>query len=340
MSKKILILDNVDEVCAKKFTERGFSVNQPNKLSESELNEIVGDYHGMVVRSATTVTEELLSHAKHLEVIGRAGVGVDNIDIPAATAKGILVMNTPDGNTISTAEHTCGMILSLARNIPEAVQRVKSGGWDRKTFMGTEVHGKKLGIIGLGKIGSEVARRMKIFGMDILAFDPFATHEQASELGIELTSLDAVLGNSDFLSVHTPLTDKTKDLISVKNADKLKKGIRIVNCARGGIYKEEDLLELVDSGIVAGIALDVYSQEPPTKEIYEMLKHPRIISTPHLGASTEEAQEKVAQQIAEQMADALENKNYKGSLNGKSIALLSNKMSIPTSNWLKNLAIW
>jgi D-3-phosphoglycerate dehydrogenase / 2-oxoglutarate reductase len=325
MSKKILILDNVDEVCANKFTERGFSVNQPNKLSEGELNEIIGDYHGLVVRSATTVTEELLSHAKHLEVIGRAGVGVDNIDIPAATAKGILVMNTPDGNTISTAEHTCGMILSLARNIPEAVHRVKSGGWDRKTFMGTEVHGKKLGIIGLGKIGSEVARRMKMFGMDILAFDPFATHEQASEMGIELTDLDTVLGNSDFLSVHTPLTDKTKDMISVKNADKLKKGIRIVNCARGGIYKEEDLVELVDSGIVAGIALDVYSQEPPTKEIYEMLKHPRIISTPHLGASTEEAQEKVALQIAEQMADALENKNYKGSLNGKSIALLSNK---------------
>lgn len=324
MSSKILILDNVDPVCAETFKQRGFSVDQSGKLSESELYGIIGDYQGLVVRSATTVTPELLSHAKNLEVIGRAGVGVDNINISAATEKGILVMNTPDGNTISTAEHTCGMILSLARNIPEAVHRVKSGGWDRKMFMGTEVHGKKLGIIGLGKIGSEVARRMNMFGMDILAFDPFATHEQASDLGVELTDLDTVLGTSDFLSVHTPLTEKTKDMISVKNADKLKKGIRIVNCARGGIYKEEDLLELVDSGVVAGIALDVYSHEPPTKELYEILKHPRIISTPHLGASTDEAQEKVALQIAEQMADALENKSYKGSLNGKSIALLSN----------------
>lgn len=329
MAYKILILDNVDPVCAKKFEDRGFIVDQHNKLPEEELFKKIGNYHGMVVRSGTTVCKNLLSHANTLEVIGRAGVGVDNIDIKAATTKGVLVMNTPDGNTISTAEHTCGLILSLARNIPEAVQRVKGGGWDRKKFMGTEVHGKTLGIIGLGKIGSEVARRMKVFGMNVLAFDPFATHDQAAELEIELTDLDTVLGNSDFLSVHTPLTEKTKNMISLKNSDKLKKGIRIVNCARGGIYKEEDLVDLVDSGIVAGIALDVYTEEPPSATLYEILKHPRIISTPHLGASTEEAQEKVALQIADQMADALESKSYKGSLNGRSIALLSNKDVLP-----------
>lgn len=325
MSFKVLLLDNVDPVCADVFGERGIEADVPGKLTDEELFDRIGDYHGMVVRSGTTVTEELLSHAKNLKVIGRAGVGVDNIDIPAATAKGVLVMNTPDGNTISTAEHTCGMILALARNIPNAVSKVKSGGWDRKKYMGTEVHGKKLGIVGLGKIGSEVARRMAAFGMVVYAFDPFSTHEHAQEIGAELVELDELLGMVDFLSVHTPLTDKTRDMISLQNADKLKKGIRLVNCARGGIFNENDILELLDKEIVAGVALDVYSQEPPSEEVYKMLADDRVVSTPHLGASTEEAQEKVAQQIAEQMADALENKNYKGSLNGKSIALLTNK---------------
>ena len=325
MSKKILLLDNVNPLCASEFIARGFEAEQPPKMELDELKKVIGEYSGMVVRSATTVDADLLSHAKNLEVIGRAGVGVDNIDIEAATAHGVLVMNTPDGNTISTAEHTCGMILALSRNIPEAVSKVKSGGWDRKKFMGTEVHGKKLGIIGLGKIGSEVALRMKIFGMDIIAYDPFATHEHAEELGVELVDLDTLLGQVDYLTVHTPLTDKTKGIISLENSDKLKKGMRLVNCARGGIYKEEDLTDLIDQGYIAGIALDVYSQEPPTEGLYEILKHPKIICTPHLGASTEEAQEKVAVQIAQQMADALEKKNFKGSLNSKSISLLTNK---------------
>lgn len=325
MSKKILLLDNVNPLCADVFKERGMEADQPANLDRDGVKKIIGNYHGIVVRSATTVDADLLKEAKHLEVIGRPGVGVDNIDIPAATERGVLVMNTPDGNTISTAEHTCGMILALSRNIPQAVSRVKEGGWDRKKFMGTEVHGKKLGIIGLGKIGSEVADRMTAFGMKIYAYDPFATREHAESLGVELMDLDALLGEVDYLTVHTPLTEKTKGIISSKSAGKIKKGMRLINCARGGIFTEEDLPELLESGVIGGVALDVYSQEPPTEEVYKMLAHPKVICTPHLGASTEEAQEKVAEQIAEQMADALEQKDYKGSLNSKSISLLTNK---------------
>ncbi len=325
MSFKVLLLDNVDPLCAKVFDERGIEAHKKTDLSGEELHETVKDYDGIVVRSATTVSPELLKSAEKLKVVGRAGVGVDNIDIPAATARGILVMNTPDGNTISTAEHTCGMILALSRNIPQSVEKVKAGGWDRKKYMGTEVHGKTLGIVGLGKIGVEVTKRMQQFGMEVKAYDPFASVEKAESLGIELVELDELLGISDFISVHTPLTEKTKGLISMKNAGKLKKGVRLINCARGGIYEEADMIPLIEEGYVDGIAVDVYSQEPPTEEIYEMLKHPKIISTPHLGASTEEAQEKVAEQIAHQMADALEKKSFKGSLNGKSISLITNK---------------
>lgn len=325
MSFKVLLLDGVDPICGDIFKERGIETDQPGKLTEEELFSRIGDYDGMVVRSATTVTPELLEKASKMKVVGRAGVGVDNINIPASTAKGVLVMNTPDGNTISTAEHTCGMIIALSRNIPTAVATVKGGGWNRKAYMGTEVHGKTLGIVGLGKIGSEVAKRMAAFGMEIQAFDPFSTQEYAQSIGVNLVELDELLGSSDYLTVHTPLTEKTKGMVSLKNKDKLKKGIRLVNCARGGIYEEADLPGLLDEGIVGGAALDVYSNEPPSEDLYKVLAHPGIICTPHLGASTEEAQEKVAEQIAAQMADALENKNYKGSLNGKSISLLTNK---------------
>lgn len=324
MSFNVLLLDNVDPVCGDIFKERGINADQPPKMELDELKKIIGNYEAIVVRSATTVDEDLLKHAKNLKIIGRAGVGVDNIDIPAATQKGVLVMNTPDGNTISTAEHTCGMIIALARNIPQSVEKVKGGGWDRKKYMGTEVHGKTLGIVGLGKIGTEVALRMKGFGMDIYAYDPFTTQDHAKDIGVKLVELDELLGVTDFLTVHTPLTEKTKNMISLENAEKLKPGMRLVNCARGGIYKEEDLPELIDKQIIAGVALDVYTNEPPTEELYEVLKNPAIICTPHLGASTEEAQEKVAVQIASQISDALENKNYKGSLNSKSISLLTN----------------
>jgi D-3-phosphoglycerate dehydrogenase / 2-oxoglutarate reductase len=329
MPFQVLLLDSVDPVCAEVFKSRGIQADQPGKISAAELKKIIGNYDAIVVRSSTAVSGDLLKHANKLKVIGRAGVGVDNIDVPAATSKGVLVMNTPDGNTISTAEHTCGMILSLARNIPEAVSRVKGGGWDRKSFMGMEVHGKILGIVGLGKIGSEVAIRMKQFGMGIYAYDPFTTHNHAKELGVELVDLDKLLEVSDFLTVHTPLTEKTRGLISLENGSKIKKGMKLVNCARGGIYKEDDLVTLLEKGVITGAALDVYTSEPPTPELYKILKHPDIICTPHLGASTEEAQEKVALQIAEQISDALEKKGYKGSLNGKSIALLTNKDAQP-----------
>lgn len=325
MPFKILLSDNVDPVCEQVFTARGMEAVRKTDLSKEELFDEIPEYDGIVVRSSTTVSTDLVKAAKKLKVIGRAGVGVDNIDIPAATAGGILVMNTPDGNTVSTAEHTCGMILALARNIPQSVQRVKAGGWDRKKYMGSEVYGKTLGIIGLGKIGSEVARRMQEFDMQVIAYDPFSSTDKADRLGVELVELDTLLGDSDFITVHTPLTEKTKGLISMQNAGKLKKGVRLINCARGGIYEESDLVKMIEQGFVDGIALDVYSEEPPGDELRALLEHPRIICTPHLGASTEEAQEKVAEQIAKQMADALEGKSYKGSLNGKSIALTANK---------------
>ncbi|HLR33047.1 MAG TPA: phosphoglycerate dehydrogenase, partial [Fodinibius sp.] len=325
MSFSILILDNVDPLAEEVFKERGIEVTRNHNLSGEALYSEIKNYDGIVVRSSTTVSPDVLQAAEKLKVVGRAGVGVDNINIEAATARGVLVMNTPDGNTISTAEHTCGMILAIARNIPQSVQKVKSGGWGRKKYMGTEVHNKTLGVIGLGKIGGEVARRMQEFGMSIKAYDPFASVEKANSLNAELLDLDELLGTADFLTVHTPLTEKTKGLVSMDNADKLKKGVFLINCARGDIYKEDDLLQLIEEGYVAGVAVDAYSTEPPTRELYKILKHPNIISTPHLGASTEEAQEKVAEQIAHQMADALEQKSFKGSLNGKSIALTTNK---------------
>lgn len=325
MSFKILLADNVDPVCEEVFSDRGIEAVRKTGLSKEELFDEIPAYDGIVVRSSTKITPDLIDAAENLKVIGRAGVGVDNIDIPAATARGVLVMNTPDGNTISTAEHTCGMILALARNIPKSVATVKAGGWDRKKYMGSEVYSKTLGVIGLGKIGAGVALRMKEFGMHIKAYDPFASEEKADRLGVELVEMDELLGSSDFITVHTPLTKKTEGLISLENADKLKKGVRLINCARGGIYKEEDLLEMLEQGYVSGLALDVYSQEPPGENMKALLEHPDVVCTPHLGASTEEAQEKVAEQIARQMADALEGNDYIGSLNGKSIALTTNK---------------
>ncbi len=325
MLYKVLICDNVDPLCEQVFKEREIETVKKTDLSQEELIEEIPGYDGIVVRSGTKVTKKVLEAASNLKVVGRAGVGVDNIDIEAATANGVIVMNTPDGNTISTAEHTCGMILSLSRNIPIAVNKVKNGGWDRKKFKGTEVNGKSLGIVGLGKIGAEVAQRMQAFGMNVKAYDPYATEEKADELSVELMELDELTGQVDYLTVHTPLTEKTKGLISKDNADKLKKGIRLINCARGGIIEEGDLTDMIEDGIVEGVALDVYTEEPPNDDIYKMLQHPKIIGTPHLGASTEEAQAKVAEQVARQMADAFENKSYKGSLNGKSISLSTNK---------------
>ncbi len=322
---RVLLLDSVDPVSAEILKERNIKGIIKPKLSKEELYSELKNVHGIVVRSATQVDEELLKAAPNLKVIGRAGVGVDNIDIPAATKRGVLVMNTPDGNTISTAEHACGLILSLVRNIPNAVASLKAGRWDRKKYLGTEVHGKTLGIVGLGKIGSSVATRMLAFGMNVIGFDPYMTKERAADLGIKLVDMDELLSSSDIITVHTPLTEKTKGMISKANAGKLKKGVRLVNCARGGIFEEGDLLELLNDGTIAELALDVYAKEPPEASLQELLDHPNVVCTPHLGASTEEAQEKVAVQIAHQIADALELKDFKGSINGKSIALSTNR---------------
>lgn len=318
---KVLLLDGIDPVSKAILEKRGIQADLISKIEKDELFKIIGNYDGVVVRSATKINADILAIATNLKVVGRAGVGVDNIDINAATEKGVLVMNTPDGNTISTAEHTCGLILSLVRNIPNAVESLKSGRWDRKKYLGSEVHGKTLGVIGLGKIGASVAVRMKVFGMRILGYDPYMTHERARELGIELCDLDVVLGESDIITVHTPLTEKTKGMVSKENAHKLKRGVKLVNCARGGIFAEEDLLDLINDGTVSELALDVYSVEPPEEHLNDLLRHPSVVCTPHLGASTEEAQEKVAVQIAHQIADALEQKDFKGSINGKSVAL-------------------
>lgn len=325
MAYKVLLLDGIDASCKDILEARGVQADLEPKLAGEELLARINDYDGIVVRSATKVNETLLKAAPNLKVVGRAGVGVDNIDIPMATKMGVLVMNTPDGNTISTAEHTCGLIMSLARNIPNAVNSLKNGAWDRKKYTGSELSGKVLGIVGLGKIGSGVAERMKSFGMEIVAFDPFTTHDRAQEMGVKLVDIDELLGVSDFITVHTPLTDRTKGLVSRANAGKLKKGVRLVNCARGGIFEEADLVGLLDDGIIGGVALDVYSVEPPDATFDALLKHPAVVCTPHLGASTEEAQEKVAVHIAQQIADTLELKSFKGTLNGKAIALSTNK---------------
>lgn len=325
MNYKALLLDGVNPVCGEILKNRGFEVTEKSKMPADELEQVIGEYDAMVVRSATKVTADLLSKAKKMRIIGRAGVGVDNIDLDAATRFGVLVMNTPDGNTISTAEHTCGMILAMSRNIPAAVASLKEGRWDRKKYLGTEVYGKTLGIVGLGKIGSAVAARMKAYGMNVIGYDPFTTHERADEMGVEMMEIDEILSSADYLTVHTPLTEQTKGLISLKNADKIKPGMRLINCARGGIFEEKDLVPLIEKGVIKAVALDVYSEEPPSEELNEILQHPAIICTPHLGASTQEAQGKVAEQIASQISDAIEEKGFEGSLNGKSIALSTNK---------------
>jgi D-3-phosphoglycerate dehydrogenase / 2-oxoglutarate reductase len=324
MAYKVLLLDGIESICKEILNSRGIEALEAPKLAGQELLDTIGQYDGVVVRSATKVNETLLKAAPNLRVVGRAGVGVDNIDIPMATKMGVLVMNTPDGNTISTAEHTCGLILSLARSIPNAVSSLKNGAWDRKKYTGSELHNKTLGVIGLGKIGSGVATRMLAFGMNVVAYDPFTSHEKAQELGVKLADIDEVLAQADFLTVHTPLTEKTKGLVSKANAGKLKKGVRLVNCARGGIFEEADLVDLLNDGTIGAVALDVYSVEPPDASFAELLAHPKVVCTPHLGASTEEAQEKVAEQIAVQIADTLELKSFKGTLNGKAIALSTN----------------
>ena len=310
---KILISDPIEQSCVDILTREGFQVDAKPGIPPEEIKRIIPDYAALLVRSGTKVTADIISEAKAMKVIGRAGAGVDNIDVEAASRRGIIVMNTPGGNTISTAEHTVSMLLSLSRNIPQANMSLVAGKWERKKFMGTEIMGKTLGIIGMGKIGREVASRCRAFGMTVIGFDPVLANDVASKLGVELVTLDEVYRRSDFITVHTPLTEETKGILNEKTFKQCKKGVRVINCARGGIIDETALLDALNSGHVAGAALDVFVIEPPTSN--PLLQHPHVIATPHLGASTEEAQEKVAIQIAEQVADALHDRGISGAVN-------------------------
>jgi len=302
---KILVSDPLSEEGLKILKEiKEFQVDVKTELKPEALKEIIKDYDGLVVRSATKVTRDVIGQAVKLKVIGRAGVGLDNVDLEAATQKGIIVMNTPGGNTISTAEHTVSMILALSRNIPQANSSTKKGEWKRSKFMGVELYGKTLGIVGLGRIGSEVARRALSFGMRVLAYDPFLSREVAEKLGIEVVDLNDLFARSEYITVHTPLTEETRHMISKAQFALMKKGVRIVNCARGGIIDEEALVNAIKEGKVAGAAMDVFEKEPLSPDS-ELLKLDSVIATPHLGASTEEAQVNVAIEVAEIVRDAL-----------------------------------
>jgi D-3-phosphoglycerate dehydrogenase / 2-oxoglutarate reductase len=322
--KKILISDSVDEKCTEILKSAGFSVDYKNDFSKDELLNAISDYNALIVRSSTQVDAELIEKMQSMEVIGRAGAGVDNIDVKAATRKGILVMNTPGGNTISAAEHTIALILAASRKIPQANISLHLKKWDRKRFQGSELFGKTLALIGLGKIGKEVAIRAKAFGMKIISFDPIVSAESVSDLDIQLVSLDEIWKNADVISVHTPLNDKTKNLISYNELSKCKTSVVIINCARGGIVNEKDLLKGLKEGKVSAVGLDVFETEPPDFGL-GLIQHPAVVSTPHLGASTEEAQQKVAVQIAEQIVGYFNIGSPDGAVNASSFKEISNE---------------
>lgn len=303
MAPRVLISDKLSPRAEEIFTNRGVDFDVKVGLDKSELADIIGGYEGLAVRSATKVTEKIVAAADNLKVVARAGIGVDNIDIPAATARGIIVMNTPFGNSITTAEHAISLMLALARQIPTADASTQAGKWEKSAFMGVEVTGKTLGIIGCGNIGSISADRALGLRMKVIAYDPFLSNERAVEIGVEKVDLDDLLARADFISLHTPLTDKTRNIIDAKALEKTKKGVRIINCARGGLVVEEALKAALEAGHVAGAALDVFAEEPAKEN--GLFGVPGVICTPHLGAATAEAQENVAIQAAEQMSDYL-----------------------------------
>jgi len=294
-----------------------FEVDVRQRLSSDALLACIDNYDGLIVRSATKVTAPILQATRRLKVVGRAGVGVDNVDVEAATARGILVMNAPSGNTLTTAEHTFSLLLALAKNVPQATASMKGGRWEKGVFLSVEVAGKTLGVIGLGRIGSEVARRAKGFTMRVIAFDPFISEEAAKALGVELVEIPDLFRRSDFISIHTPLTPETHHLIDGKAIAQMKPGVRIVNCARGGIIDEAALAEALKTGKVAGAALDVFEQEPITNSPLFGLSN--FICTPHLGAASEEAQENVAVEIAQQVVDYLQKGLIRNAVNAPSM---------------------
>ena len=320
MTTKIFVADDVSESGLGPLRTAGFLVEKLPGLKPPELQEALRGCEGLIVRSETKVTADILDAANSLRVIGRAGVGVDNIDVTAATIRGMVVMNAPDGNTITTAEHTIAMLISLARSIPQANSSLKAGRWERKKFIGVELQGKTLGIVGLGRIGRVVASRARAMDMQIVAYDPFIAPEQARDLEIELAPLDDVYARADFLTVHTPLTPETRGLVDREAIGKMKKGARIINCARGGLVDEDALYEALTSGQIAGAALDVFTEEPPAAD-HKLLQLEQVIVTPHLGASTKEAQEGVAFTVAEQMRDYLLTGVLRGAVNVPAIGI-------------------
>lgn len=315
---KVLISDKMDPKAAQIFRERGVEVDEITGKTPDELKAIIGEYDGLAIRSSTKVTKDILAHATNLKVIGRAGIGVDNVDIPAASAQGVVVMNTPFGNSITTAEHAIALMFALARQLPEADASTQAGKWEKNRFMGVELTGKTLGLIGAGNIGSIVADRAIGLRMRVIAYDPFLTPERALEMGVEKMTLDDLLLRADFITLHTPLTDQTRNILSRENLAKTKKGVRIINCARGGLIDEAALKEGLESGHIAGAALDVFAVEP-AKE-HPLFGTPNFVATPHLGASTTEAQVNVAIQVAEQLADYLVTGGVTNALNVPSLS--------------------
>jgi D-3-phosphoglycerate dehydrogenase len=300
---RVLIADKLSPAALAIFEERGIDADVKTGLAKDELLKIVGDYDGIAVRSATKITADVIKTAKKLKVVGRAGIGVDNIDVPAATAAGVIVMNTPHGNSITTAEHAIAMMMALARDLPAANASTQAGKWEKNRFMGTELTGKTLGLIGAGNIGAIVADRARGLRMKVIAYDPYLSSERAADLGIEKVDLNDLLARADFVSLHTPLTNETRNIISADAINRMKKGARLINCARGGLVDEHALKAALDSGHLAGAALDVFEEEPAKSNI--LFGNEKVIATPHLGAATAEAQENVALQVAEQISDYL-----------------------------------
>jgi D-3-phosphoglycerate dehydrogenase / 2-oxoglutarate reductase len=321
MTGRVLVSDRLSETAVQVMRDRGLAVDYEPELGADKdaLLARIGGYDGLAIRSATKVTDKLLSRAERLKVVGRAGIGIDNVELAAATSRGIVVMNTPFGNAITTAEHTVALMMALARQIPEADHSMRAGKWLKNRFIGVELYNKTLGIIGCGNIGSIVAERAIGLRMKVIAFDPFLSPERAIELGVEKVTFEELLRRADFISLHTPLTDKTRNIIDAAAIARMRRGVRIINCARGGLLVESALIEALRSGHVAGAALDVFETEPPTDNPLTAME--QVVMTPHLGASTTEAQENVAVQIANQLADFLISGAVSNALNMPSISV-------------------
>ncbi|SFG88852.1 D-3-phosphoglycerate dehydrogenase [Palleronia marisminoris] len=332
MAPKVLVSDKLSETAVQIFRDRGIEVDFEPSLGKDKdkLAEVIGKYDGLAIRSATKVTAKLLEKADNLKVIGRAGIGVDNVDINDASSKGVIVMNTPFGNSITTAEHAIAMMFAVARQIPEASASTHAGKWEKSKFMGVELTGKTLGVIGAGNIGSIVIARALGLRMKVIAYDPFLSEERADELGCRKVELDELYAQADFITFHVPLTDKTRNIMSREAIAKLKPGVRVINCARGGLVDEEALAEALKEGRVAGAAFDVFAEEPATEN--PLFNLPNVVVTPHLGAATTEAQENVALQVAEQMADYLLTGAVSNALNTPSVTAEEAKVMGP---WLK-----